>query len=131
MKKLALLFVAAILVTLLHSCNMDHNVIKPNCRVAEADLMTKHWVATSETQSSEVDELIFNANGEIAQPSLESQFQPHNGERKTFMLHFCNKIQVTDDAEGVIQEWTIRELGPEYMRLRFGDNDEVDYAPKK
>ena len=128
MRKIALLFVAATLITLLHACNMDNNVIKPKCRIVESDLVAKRWVATSEVRLSDAKEIIFTTNGVIEHPHVQFNPDSSNLSSKTYTLHYCNKIEVVDDANSSVEEWTIRELSPVYMRLRFGDNDEVTYS---
>ncbi len=102
MKKFFYLTVVAFILAVFHACSLNNNILTPNCKVFEADLVDRWWYQVGETKENGI---YFSSMGKC--------MKRNSTDSLTYTLTNCNKLNITNHTKFSHETLEIGKLRPD------------------
>jgi hypothetical protein len=118
MKKFFYLTVVAFIISVLHACSLNNNILTPDCKVFEADLVDRWWFQVGQNKENGI---YFSSAGRC--------MKRNSSDSLTYTLTGCNKLNITNHTTFSHEVLEIGKLRPEKASMLIGGKI-VDFATR-
>jgi hypothetical protein len=118
MKKFFYLTVVAFIIAVLHACSLNNNIITPNCKVFEADLVDRWWYQIGETKENGI---YFSSAGRC--------MKRNSTDSLTYTLSNCNKLRIINHTKMAHEVFEIGKLRPDEASMLI-NGELVNFATR-
>lgn len=91
----------AFVISVLHSCSLNNNILTPDCKIFESLLVDRWWHSENDRERK----IFFSSNGRMLIAGSQDSI--------TYRIHSCNKISVSNHTAAFHETMELSKLLPD------------------